>query len=117
MRGLRRVGLAALLALIFAESDSNSDSGDSDSGGSDGSDADSSGSMADSAFIASSGPTNPVGTTTGGSSDDSSSSSAGDDTHHPDQKRKPGVPGITETLEERDLTDIPYKSGDSPIKK
>lgn len=125
----RRFGTAAVVALIFAEGDSASDSGDS--GGSDSGDSASSGSelsgsdsgdsadiglfVTNLANVSSSGDGTPGNT---GSSDTSDSESpSSDNSSNRSQQRPSGQPGVTEGMSVGDLKDIPFKGDDGPIKR
>lgn len=102
---LRRIGMAAVVALAFAEGDSASDS---DSGGSDSGD---SGNSADSGLSVT------HAATVSSSDDRSDSDSGGSDSSNRRSPRPPGQPGATGGLPVEDLRDIPFRGDDSPIKK
>lgn len=106
----RRFGTAAVVALIFAEGDSASDSGDSASSGSELSGSDS-GESADIGLSVTN--TSQVSSSDSdvdsGNSSDSSGSNRG--------QRPPGQPGATQGLTIEELKDIPLKGDDGPIKR
>lgn len=112
---LRRIGAAAVAALIFAEGDSASDS---DSGGSDSGEssdvADSGLSVANVAQVSSSGDGTAMNQ--GSSGDSDSDSDSGNSSNRPGQ-HPPGQPGATGGMSVGDLRDIPLGGDDGPIKK
>ncbi len=126
----RRFGTAAVVALIFAEGDSASDSGDS---GSDSGDSASSGaeasssdsgdsesadiglSVADTLQLSSSG--NGTANDTGSSDTSGSESPSSDNSSNRAGQRPPGQPGVTQGLTIEELKDIPLKGDDGPIKR